>query len=135
METPQFVGNGKALVEAMGYWPSFHDANVLEIERDTDTYSVTVHLFAITDQVDSAGYFVLEKNHRIKIVMQGVQSNSLPATYADDCLDSLAFSQAGEFLQVDFSSHMGQDGTVVCRRAEIAGIVPCDSKGAGLAPN
>ena len=135
MEAPRFVGNGQALVEAMGYWPSFHDANVLEAEQDTDTYSVTVHLFAMTDQVDSAGYFVLEKHHRVKIVMYGVQSSSLPAGYSDDCLDSITFSQAGEFLQADFASHMGQDGTVVCRAAEIAGIVPCDSKGAGLAPN
>jgi hypothetical protein len=131
METLQLVDNGKALVEAMGYWPSFHDANVLEVARDADTFSVTVHLFAMTDQVDSAGYYILEKHHRVKIVMHGVQSSSLPATYSDDCLDRLSFSRAGEFLQVDFESHMDQDGTVICRGAEIASIVPCDSQGVG----
>ena len=135
MEAPRFIGNAKALVEAIGYWPSFHDANVLDAERNTDTFSVTVHLFAMTDEIDSAGYFVLERHHRVKIVMHGVQSSSLPAPYAGDCLDGLNFSQDGELLRVDFASHMGQDGAVVCRAAEIAVIVPCDSKGAALAPN
>ena len=135
MQTPPFVGNAEALVDAMGYWPSFHDANVLEAERKTDAFSVTIHLFAMTDEVDSAGYFALEKHHRIEVLMHGVQSSSLPATYAHDCLDSLTFVQTGEYLEVDFASHMGQDGTIVCRSVEIAGIVPCDSKGAALAPN
>jgi len=135
MDTSQLVENGQALVEIMGYWPSFHDANVMEISRETDTFTVTVHLFAMTDQVDSAGYYILEKHHLVTIAMHGLQSSSLPLTYSDDCLSGLTFSRSGDLTQVDFESHMGQDGTVLCRKVEIASMIPCDSKGVALAPN
>ncbi|WP_082559576.1 MULTISPECIES: Imm50 family immunity protein [unclassified Lysobacter] len=135
METSQLVENGKALVEAMGYWPSFHDANVLATHSDAGAFTVTVHLFAMTDQVDSAGYYALEKHHRVTIVMHDMQSSSLPPGYSDDCLASLSFSRVGDLLQVDFESHMDQDGTVLCNKVEIASIIPCDSKGVALASN
>jgi immunity protein 50 of polymorphic toxin system len=135
METSQLVENGKALTEAMGYWPSFHDANVLAVARDDHAFTLTVHLFAMTDQIDPAGYFILEKHHLVTIVMHDVQSNSLPPAYSDDCLDRLSFSRTGDFSQVDFESHLDQDGTVVCRRVEIASIAPCSSEGVALAPN
>ncbi|QSX79368.1 Imm50 family immunity protein [Agrilutibacter solisilvae] len=135
MDSSQLVRNGKSLVEAMGYWPSFHDANVMEASRSGDSFSVTVHLFAMTDQVDSAGYYVLEKHHLVTIVMRGVESNSLPCDYSGDCLDSLSFQSTDGLLQVDFGSHMDQDGTIVCSEAEIASVIPCSSKGVALAPN
>ena len=75
MDSSQLVKNGKSLVEAMGFWPSFHDANVMAASWDGDSFSVTVHLFAMTDQVDSAGYYVLQKHHLTTIVMRGVASN------------------------------------------------------------
>ena len=135
MDSSQLVKSGKSLVEAMGYWPSFHDANVMEASRDGDTFSVTVHLFAMTDQVDAAGYYVLEKHHLVTIVMRGVESNSLPSDYSSDCLDGLTFQRTGVLLQIDFGSHMDQGGTIVCSEAEIASVIPCSSKGAALAPN
>jgi hypothetical protein len=135
METLQLVENGKALVEAMGFWPSFHDANVMEALRDADAFAVTVHLFAMTDQVNSDGYYILEKHHLVTIALHGVQSNSLPSDYSTDCLDGLSFQRDGAFLQVEFGSHMDQGGTVVCRKAEIASVVPCTSTGVALAPN
>ena len=135
MDSSQLVKGGKSLVEAMGYWPSFHDANVMEASRSGDCFTVTVHLFAMTDQVDSAGYYVLEKHHLVTIVMRGVERNSLPPDYSGDCLDLLTFQSTEGLLQVDFGSHMDQDGTIVCSEAEIASVIPCSSNGVALAPN
>ena len=129
MDGSQLVRNGKSLVEAMGCWPSFHDANVMAASRSGDSFTVTAHLFAMTDQVDSAGYYVLEKHHLVTIVMRGVESNSLPPNYSNDCLDRLCFQSTGGLLRVDFGSHMDQDGTIVCSKAEIVSVVPCSSQG------
>ena len=135
MDGSRLVKGGESLVAAMGYWPSFHDANVVDVSRVGDSFSVTVHLFTTTDQVDAAGYYVLENHHLVTILMSGVESNSLPSTYANDCLDRLSFQRAGDLLQVDFESHMDQGGTILCSEAEIAGITPCSSTGAVIAPN
>jgi len=135
MDASQTVWNGGALVEAMGRWPSFHDANVLETSREAGTFAVKIHLFSMTSQIDSAGYYVLEKHHLVTLVMQDVQSNSLPSDYTDDCLAGLTFSRTGDLIQVDFESHMEQGGSVVCRKVEITDVVPCTSVGVALAPN
>ena len=135
MDTSQLVENGSALVEAMGYWPTFHDANVQEASREADTFSVTVHLFAMTDQVDSAGYYILEKHHLVKIVMHGLQRNSLPLDYSSDCLDRLSFRRSGNLIEIDFESHMDQDGSVLCHNVVVASVTPCSSKGVALASN
>ena len=135
MDTSQLVENGSSLVQAMGYWPTFHDAKVLEAFREADTFSVTVHLFAMTDQVDSAGYYILERHHLVKIVMHGLQSNSLPLDYSSDCLDRLSFKRSGDLIEIDFESHMDQGGSVLCHKVAIAGISPCSSNGVALASN
>jgi hypothetical protein len=54
MEAPQFVSGSSQLTGAMGYWPSFHDANVVNVSRARGSITVAVHVFAMTDHVDAA---------------------------------------------------------------------------------
>lgn len=124
METEQLVRNGDRLIQAMGRWPSFHDANVVGVFRDDDSFSVKVHVFDMTDKVDAAGYYVLDKHHLVSIDFRNVQRNSLPVDYASDCLDRLVFEKSGDMVRVDFESHMGQDGTVVCAEVVITDVEP-----------
>jgi hypothetical protein len=124
MQVEQFVENGERLVQAMGYWPSFHDANVVDVIRGGDFFSVKIHVFAMTDKVDADGYYVLDKHHLVTFEFRKVQTNSLPSDYTSDCLDRLVFDRSGEMVQAIFESHMGQDGTVVCAEAVITDVLP-----------
>jgi hypothetical protein len=125
----QLVQNAETLIAAMGRWPSFHDANVLTVTRDAEDIAISIHLFAMTDQVDSARYYILDKHHRVEIVMRDVLSNSLPAGYVSDCLSDLAFHRLSEFIRVEFESHTDQCGVVVCRSVEIVSVQACLPKG------
>ena len=133
MDAVRLVTNGEKLVEAMGYWPSFHDANVLEVSRCPGSFSTTIHVFSMTDQVDTAGYYILEKHHLVTLVMLGVQGNSLPTDYSSDCLEELTFQRVGDMLQINFESVMGQSGTILCSGAEIQAVIPCTSDGVARA--
>lgn len=135
MDIPWFVENGKSLFEAMGYWPSFHDAKVVDVSRDGDAFVVTAHLFAMTDHLDSAGFYGLEKHNLVVIAMRGVVSNSLPSDYSSDCLEGLSFHRADDLAQLRFVSHMGQDGAVTCSEVEIASVTTCSSKGVAIVPD
>ena len=125
----ELVTNGEQLVAAMGYWPSFHDANVVEVFRANNSFSAKIHVFEMTDKVDPKGYFVLQKHHLVTFSFNGVQSNSLPGGYTTDCLDELVFAKVGDNVQVSFESVMGQSGEVVCTEVAITGVVPCSSTG------
>ena len=125
MDAPQFVSGSSKLTGAMGYWPSFHDANVVNVSRASDSITAAVHVFAMTDQVDAAGYYVLEKHHLVTLALEGVQSSSLPPDYSSDCLSQLSFQRAGASICVEFESHMGSGGEVICNSVAVLDVVPC----------
>ena len=63
----ELFANSELLVNPMGYWPSFHDATVKEAFREGDVCRVLVHVFEMTDTVDSTGHLVLTKHHLVTI--------------------------------------------------------------------
>jgi hypothetical protein len=132
MEAPSFVHNAMHLVEAMGHWPSFHDANVLSVESGADELRISIHVFAMTDRVDQAGYYVLEKHHLVTLKLQGVKRASFPEGYESDCLDHLIFARAQDAILVSFESHMDRGGQVLCSMAVVESVVPCSPLGEPL---
>ncbi|HWL53124.1 MAG TPA: Imm50 family immunity protein [Chthoniobacteraceae bacterium] len=124
MEAMQFVKGSERLVEAMGGWPSFHDATVVDASCAADTFSVKLHVFAMTDKVDPAGYYILERHHLVSFRFLGVRTNTLPADYSRDCLFNLTFRRLEGMVQADFESHTDQDGSIVCTEVSVMDVLP-----------
>lgn len=129
MTYANLVEQSEWLVKAMGYWPSFHDANVLSISRTPDSCTARIHVFQMTPEVDSKGFFVLRNHHLVEIAMLGVWTNSLPEPYSGDVLSALDLSQDADLIRVDFQSHMDNDGSVVCERVRVVSLAVCDGDG------
>ena len=129
MAEQDLVRAGDLLVKAMGYWPSFHDAEVLKVTRTSDSCTVIIHVFEMTDQVDSAGYFVLRKHHLVELCLLGVQADSLPSDYDRDVLAGLSFQRESSCVRVGFESHMDRDGEVLCEEAVVKSVLPYDEPG------
>ena len=85
---------------------------------------MTIHMFEMTDQVDSAGYFVLRKHHLVELCMSGVQADSLPSTYEGDVLTGLGFHGKGSYVRVDFESHTDSGGEVLCKEVRVKSVLP-----------
>ena len=132
MEGPDVVEGSGRLTRVMGYWPSFHDANIRSVQASDDLLTFVVHVFSMTDAVDPKGFYVLEKHHLVRISLEGITSSTLDGTYFSDCLDQLSFKRFGDWIRVNFDSHLDQGGEVLCRRAEILEVVPCSPEGARL---
>jgi hypothetical protein len=132
--SPNLFENGNRLVEAMGHWPSFHDANVKEAVREGDNCRVLVHMFETTKDVDSAGYLVLVKHHLVTIQMAGIAECTLPVSYVSDCLFGLETERVGEWVKVVFDSAIDPTLTwhALCREASLLDVVPCDAQGERL---
>jgi hypothetical protein len=123
------VENGELLVNAMGYWPSFHDAHVLSASLEGGRCEVLIYVFRMTDQVDDRGYFVLTGHHRVRLAMTGVAECTLPDGYDSDTLFELMIERAGEAVTVTFESVMDQDWRVTCREVVLLDVTPCGPRG------
>lgn len=111
MGTSDIIENSQALTSVLGYWPSFHDANVVAAARGEDFQSVSIHVFTMTDRLDAKGYFELVNHHVVELLFKGVEQNTLPQGYSSDCLDHLAFSSSYDQVRVSFQSHL--DGAAI----------------------
>jgi hypothetical protein len=68
---PQIEGVDE-IVKWFGYWPRFHDAEVLSISLDRWTGSrVAIYAFERTSGVDSSGYYVTSKDAVITFTLEG----------------------------------------------------------------
>ena len=67
IETPDIPG-AVDVVAWFGYWPSFHDAEVVSITLDRLNASrVVIHTFTATREIDARGYYVL-RNHTLTTI-------------------------------------------------------------------
>lgn len=128
------VANRELLVEAMGHWPSFHDAHVLSASIDGDCCKAILHVFQMTDQVDEQGYFVLTKHHRVLFTMTGVSKCSLPKDYQGDTLFGMSIERSGEAVTVAFDSACcpGNSWAVTCREVALSEVAPCGPRGEAI---
>lgn len=70
-EAPDIPG-AKDVIAWFGYWPTFHDAEVLSISLDrVKGCVVSVHAFERTAEVDSRGHYVLAKDAIVTFRMDG----------------------------------------------------------------
>ena len=134
MTTPiDRIENSESVTSLFGYWPSFHDAEVLQIsisrssEHDGGpSLSADVHVFEMTQQVDSDGYYVNHKHSVVTLLFQGLDELSLDGFNHQNALSdlSIAETEPGGMLRVNFDSAYGLDSEFTCRTMKVVSVVP-----------
>jgi hypothetical protein len=84
-----FIKGSEKLLEIFGYWPSFHDAEIINlhlwrgnVDSEKNLYqfpvlTLDVHHWELTNQVDAKGYFVLQHHTRTTLTFSDVQTVQL----------------------------------------------------------
>jgi hypothetical protein len=146
------VGSEK-LSSIFGRWPSFHDAEVLElhiqrgrIDTDAKVYefpllTVKIHLWLMTNDVDQKGYFVSTKHTLVTMRFYDVHNFKMEGFNHQNAIFGLGIEQKTRdegptpFFAVDFEPSFGIDATFTCLRIAIAEAVPCDAEGNTTKPS
>jgi hypothetical protein len=138
----RIVGREK-LLAIFGYWPSFHDAEVVWLnldrgkndERLGPTLETQVHAFETTKEVDEKGFYVLRHHVLVHFRFQDVVDLSLEGFNHQNALFGLEISDLTErqwehiFFQVRFYSSHGMGPSFQCHAIEVVEVRPCDEKG------
>jgi hypothetical protein len=70
-DAPEIEG-ASDVVNWFGYWPTFHDAEVLTITLERRSgCRVVIHTFEKTSDLDSRGYYVLTKHAIVTFTLEG----------------------------------------------------------------
>ena len=134
MEVPTFLSNHQAVLDVFGYWPSFHDADVISYSgpsADRQTLDLTLHTFEMTSEVDAKGYFVLQKHVLVTFRFAGVHDASLEQFQAANILFEMNITRDGnaDIFRVELDSVMDMSGSFAARSGEVVSVIPCTSDG------
>jgi hypothetical protein len=125
-EAPE-VSGAEDVVAWFGYWPSFHDAEVLSISLDRVTgCRVSIHAFEMTQEVDSGGYYVNTKHAIVTFFMEGfprdnsgISGTRIEAFNHQNVLSSASVKRLPEGYELVLEGCYGVDGSIVCERMSV----------------
>lgn len=133
MEWPSCVQNTEKVVEALGFWPSFHDAEVISISasRSGDGYpasssarlSVNVRYYKEIGQGTVDYEKVCFQGLLIEFLFHDLHSFSVEDFNHQNVIDSIEFSSKDEqLIEVNVSSIFGFGGVLRCARVEVGEV-------------
>jgi immunity protein 50 of polymorphic toxin system len=119
------------LFDWFGYWPSFHDAEVLSIELNrTGTSKLRVHTFRMTKEVSPKGFYVCDKHCIVTFVLGEIIDTEIAHFMDGNILQGIEFSHEEDAFVITFSASYGFEGTVKTKKLaiEFAPGIPADSR-------
>jgi hypothetical protein len=131
LEVNDEVPGTSELIAWFGHWPSFHDAEVVEValhRRGNST--IRIHAFETTNQVDSQGFFIQIKDVIVTFILAGVTNLHLEDFSAQNVISELLLKQKAEGYELTLGGCYGIQGTITADRIQIELLpgLPADSQ-------
>ena len=146
-EAQSLIVGREKITNIFGYWPSFHDAEVLEfhlwrgnVDPDVKAYifpvlTVKIHLWELTNNVDSRGYCILRLHTLATLRFHDVDQISMDGFNHQNAILGLLIDVhereqgVSPFFKVVFQSAFGMAASFECNRVEVLDASPCDDSG------
>ena len=143
----EFIDGSGKLTDIFGYWPSFHDAEVLELSLmrgDVDpeagryvfpVLQVRIHLWEITSEVDAQGYLVTRHYTLTTLRFHDVDEFKMEGFNHQNAILGLSVtlqdrpSGPSPIFAVHFDPAFGMGASFVCHRVVVVDAIPCSEDG------
>jgi hypothetical protein len=106
--------------EWFGYWPSFHDAEIvsLTLNRDTDS-RLRVHTFHTLNQTNERGHYRTTKHVVICFVLRDIESLELADFNHQNVISELELSKNEEGYSINLGCCYGLCGSIKAKSVTI----------------
>jgi Immunity protein 50 len=120
--TPGIPG-ADSLVAFFGEWPSFHDAEImtLHIDRERRASFLRIRVFTFSDQTDSRGVFIRERDALVVFEFTGIRSVRIEGEDADvqNVISSLIVEQVDDGYRLLVGPCYGMAGEIVVKDLKV----------------
>lgn len=115
------IPGGEALFDRFGRVPRFHDAKLLEITVSTKGSGLLrIHAWNMTDEVDAAGYFVLDKHVVVTLALEGISAiNCTDFDMAPGIILDLEITSLDQRFHIEWSASYGVTGSITAKQVRI----------------
>jgi hypothetical protein len=143
VESVERIAGAEQLVAAFGYWPSFHDAEVLWLRLDRrshgggygPTLEALVHAFEMTSAVGGDGHFVLRQHVLVHLRFHEAVELWLDGFNHQNALLGLRLTEVRDrqmervSWEVEFDPAHGIGASFQCHAVEVVSVIPCSDAG------
>jgi hypothetical protein len=141
------IEGSEKLTRIFGRWPSFHDAEVLDVslwrgdvnpEQNRYVFPVltaTMHLWEMTKEVDPRGFFVLRDHTLATLRFHEVQDLRMEGFNYQNAIFELSISRLertqppSPYFAVEMEPSFGVGASFTCLRVEVSDAVSCGAGG------
>jgi hypothetical protein len=111
------IPGAEEVVRWFGRWPSFSDAEVLELNlRRKGRSSVLIHAWRLTDEVNAEGSYVLDRHAVVTVWLEGITDLELADFSVQNVIGNLDISPVGTGFRVALWPIYGVGGHIDARR-------------------
>jgi hypothetical protein len=119
----EFPGADK-VIQWFGQWPSFHDAEILELHLARAGRSwLKIHTWNMTDQVDESGHYRLEKHAVVTFTLEEVTGLQVDGFSSQNVIAGLEVERLAEGFRITLAPCYGLAGTLEAARV-IVDVAP-----------
>jgi hypothetical protein len=117
---PDQIRGAPELIAWFGYWPSFHDAEVLSIHLNRSGEStVAIHTYHRTNEVDERGYFIATKHVLVTFILEGIQTVQLGDFNHQNVISGLSMEEISEGYRLTLHPCFGAEGMIDAEHVRI----------------
>ena len=114
------ISGAEELFDWFGYWPDFHDAEVLKfhIELGAES-SLLLHAWEMTNTITPEGFYELRKHVVVEFVLGEVTNLNLQDLWEHSILLSLVISKTAAGFLLELSSAYGLCGIIAAQNISL----------------
>ena len=124
---PEIPGSAE-VISWFGRWPSFHDAEIVELHlHRRRPSSITLFTWTITGKVDDRGYYICEKHALVTFTLSNITELSLKDFSHQNVISSLQLDQTQKGFLIDLAGCYGLHGHLEAESVTVS-LEPADPK-------
>ncbi len=140
---PTYLDNHEAVLTAFGYWPTFHDSEVVSLLMDQSgilfdkihnaRIEIVVHAFEWTESKERSE--PIFNHHLVHFAFENVSEVALEGFNHQNALHSFDFEEVPEdascnhSFKVSLKSALGLGGEFAASNGEVISVISCDQEG------
>jgi hypothetical protein len=103
-----------------GYWPNFHDAEIISLALNRSGAStLRIHTWETTSRVDERGYYVLDKHVHVAFQMEDIRSLSLSDFNQQNVIFGLSLRHTEDGFEICLDPCYGLSGSILAQKLSI----------------
>lgn len=130
-QPPVPVVNAFRLLDAFGYWPSFHDAEVHRATLDRGargehpSVTLAINVYDSSGTIDERGHYDVRVNVMVSLLFTNVEDLELSDLGAQNVIGGLRMeSQPGGRIAIELEPCFGLNGVFSCGAVEVLDVMP-----------